>query len=159
MSATTTIARAWAVTRADGLCLGFTDHDMALEFGGVSFHPEAGMSAQALVQGLGLAVDNTEVQGALSSDAITPGDLAAGRWDGAEIRLWEVDWRDVAQRRLLFRGALGEIVFAGGAYRAELRGLSEALNRPQGRVFHARCSAMLGDGQCRFDALARADRS
>ena len=150
MSATTTIARAWAVTRADGLCLGFTDHDMALEFGGVSF-PEAGMSAQALVQGLGLAVDNTEVQGALSSDAITPGDLAAGRWDGAEIRLWEVDWRDVAQRRLLFRGALGEIVFAGGAYRAELRGLSEALNRPQGRVFHARCSAMLGDGQCRFD--------
>lgn len=151
MSATTTIARAWAVTRADGLCLGFTDHDMALEFGGVSFHPEAGMSAQALVQGLGLAVDNTEVQGALSSDAITPGDLAAGRWDGAEIRLWEVDWRDVAQRRLLFRGALGEIVFAGGAYRAELRGLSEALNRPQGRVFHARCSAMLGDGQCRFD--------
>jgi len=151
MNATTTIARAWAVTRADGLCLGFTDHDMALEFGGVSFHPEAGMSAQALVQGLGLAVDNTEVQGALSSDAITPGDLAAGRWDGAEIRLWEVDWRDVAQRRLLFRGALGEIVFAGGAYRAELRGLSEALNRPQGRVFHARCSAMLGDGQCRFD--------
>lgn len=151
MSATTTIARAWAVTRADGLCLGFTDHDMALEFGGVSFHPEAGMSAQALVQGLGLAVDNTEVQGALSSDAITPGDLAAGRWDGAEIRLWEVDWRDVARRRLLFRGALGEIVFAGGAYRAELRGLSEALNRPQGRVFHARCSAMLGDGQCRFD--------
>lgn len=151
MSAATTIARGWAVTRADGLCLGFTDHDMALEFEGIMFRPEAGLSAQALVQGLGLAVDNTEVHGVLSSDAITPGDLAAGRWDGAEVRLWEVDWRDVAQRRLLFRGALGEVVFAGGAYRAELRGLSEALNRPQGRVFHARCSAMLGDGQCRFD--------
>ena len=151
MSAATTIARAWAVRRADGLCLGFTDHDMALEFEGIAFRPEAGLSAQALVQGLGLAVDNTEVQGVLSSDAITPGDLAAGRWDGAEVRLWEVDWRDVAQRRLLFRGALGEVVFAGGASRAELRGLSEALNRPQGRVFHARCSAMLGDGQCRFD--------
>lgn len=151
MSAATTIARAWAVMRADGLCLGFTDHDMALEIEGLVFRPHAGMSAQALVQGLGLAVDNTEVQGVLSSDAITPGDLAAGRWDGAEVRLWEVDWRDVAQRRLLFRGALGEVVFAGGAYRAELRGLSEALNRPQGRVFHARCSAMLGDGQCRFD--------
>ncbi|SEH59979.1 DUF2163 domain-containing protein [Paracoccus alkenifer] len=151
MSAATTIARVWAVTRADGLCLGFTDHDMALEFEGIVFRPHAGLSAQALVQGLGLAVDNTEVQGALSSEAITPGDLAAGRWDGAEVRLWEVDWRDVAQRRLLFRGGLGEVVFAGGAYRAELRGLSEALNRPQGRVFHARCSAMLGDGQCRFD--------
>lgn len=151
MSAATTIARAWAVLRADGLCLGFTDHDRALEFEGIRFQPQAGMSAQALVQGLGLAVDNTEVQGALSSDAITLEDLAAGRWNGAEVRLWEVDWCDVAQRRLLFRGGLGEVVFAGGAYRAELRGLSEALNRSQGRVFHARCSAMLGDGQCRFD--------
>ena len=151
MSAATTIARAWAVMRSDGLCLGFTDHDMALEFEGVAFRPEAGLSAQALAQGLGLSMDNTEVQGVLSSDAITPEDLAAGRWDGAEVRLWEVDWRDVAQRRLLFRGSLGEIAFAGGAYRAELRGLAQALNRPQGRVFHARCSALLGDAQCRLD--------
>lgn len=153
MSATT-IARAWAVSRADGLRLGFTDHDGLLSFDGIEFRPEAGLTAQALVQGLGLAVDNTEAQGVLSDDAITAEDLAAGRWDGAEVRLWEVDWTDVASRRLVFRGSLGEITFAAGAFRAELRGLAEALNRAQGRVYHPRCSALLGDGQCRFD-LAR----
>ena len=56
----TTIARAWAVRRADGLQLGFTDHDGALSFEGIVFRPEAGLTAQALVQGLGLAVDNTD---------------------------------------------------------------------------------------------------
>ena len=147
----TTIARAWAVRRADGLTLGFTDHDGVLSFEGIAFRPEAGLTAQALVQGLGLAVDNTEAQGVLSDDAITAEDLAAGRWDGAEVRLWEVDWTDVAARRLVFRGSLGEISFAAGAFRAELRGLAEALNRAQGRVYHPRCSALLGDGQCRFD--------
>jgi len=40
---------------------------------------------------------------------------------------------------------------ANGAFRAELRGLSEALNAPQGRVYHPRCSARLGDGACKVD--------
>ena len=84
--AETTIARAWAVARADGMVLGFTDHDAPLHFEGIAFRPDSGLAAQALVQGLGLAVDNTEAQGALSDDAITPADLAAGRWDGAATR-------------------------------------------------------------------------
>jgi uncharacterized phage protein (TIGR02218 family) len=62
-----------------------------------------------------------------------------------------VNWRDVGQRAIQFRGTLGEIVRAGGAFRAELRGLTEALNQPQGRVYRAGCSAVLGDGDCGFD--------
>lgn len=146
---TTTLARAWAVSRGDGLTLGFTDHDQALRFDGVEFRPDSGLSAKAVVQGAGLAVDNTEAEGLLSDDAITEADLMAGLWDGAEVQLWEVNWRRVASRRVLFRGALGEVTRQGRAFRAELRGLGEALNRPLGRVFHPRCSAVLGDGQCR----------
>lgn len=146
---TTTLARAWAVGRGDGLTLGFTDHDRALRFEGIEFRPDSGLSAKAVVQGAGLAVDNSEAEGMLSDDAITEADLTAGRWDGAEVRLWEVDWRRVEARRLLFRGSLGEVTRQGRAFRAELRGLGEALNQPLGRVFHPRCSAVLGDGQCR----------
>ncbi|MBK4217853.1 DUF2163 domain-containing protein [Paracoccus caeni] len=149
MSATT-IARAWMVRRADGLCLGFTDHDRALRFGGVEFAPEYGMTARVLVQGTGLSVDNSEAVGALSADAISERDILAGRWDGAELKLWDVDWRDVAQRRLVFAGSLAEVSRANGAFRAELRGLAEPLNAARGRVFHPRCSARLGDGKCRF---------
>lgn len=149
-----TIARAWAVTRRDGLVLGFTDHDLALSFEGIAFRPDAGLSAKAIVQGAGLSVDNTEAIGALSDGAITEIDLMAGRWDSADVRLWEVDWRDSSNRRLVFRGHLGEVSRSGGAFRAELRGLSEPLNRAQGRVYHPRCSAELGDGKCRFNMEA-----
>ncbi|MTH64580.1 DUF2163 domain-containing protein [Paracoccus shanxieyensis] len=146
-----TIARAWAVTRSDGLVLGFTDHDRALEFGGMTFRPDSGLSAKAVVQGSGLSVDNSEAVGALSDSAITELDLMAGRWDSADVQLWDVDWSDPENRSLVFRGHLGEISRSGGSFRAELRGLSEPLNRAQGRVYHPRCSADLGDGQCRFN--------
>ena len=48
----TTLCRAWALSRADGLVRGFTDHDRPLAFEGIAFRPETGMSASALVQGL-----------------------------------------------------------------------------------------------------------
>lgn len=144
----TTMARAWAIARADGMVLGFTDHDGALSFDGIRFRPDHGMTARALVQAVGLSVDNSEAEGALSSEAITKADLLAGRWDGAELRMWEVDWTDPGKRRLVFRGVMGEVVRSSGAFRAELRGLSEALAVPQGRVFHRRCSAELGDSEC-----------
>lgn len=148
---TETIARAWAVTRRDGMVLGFTDHDRELRFEDMTFRPDSGLSARAVVQGSGLSVDNTEAAGALSDSAITEIDLMAGRWDAADVRLWEVDWSNPENRRLIFRGHLGEVTRSGAAFRAELRGLSEPLNRAQGRVYHPRCSASLGDGQCRFD--------
>lgn len=150
---TTTIARAWRVRRADGFELGFTDHDAVLTFDGVRFRPDHGMSARALVQATGLSVDNSEAEGALSDDAITERDVLAGRWDGAQVKMWEVDWTDVSARRLIFAGSLGEIARSQGAFRAELRGLSEPLNAARGRVFHPRCSARLGDGHCKL-ALA-----
>lgn len=150
---TTTIARAWAVTRRDGKTLGFTDHDQVLNFAGIRFRPDKGLAAKAVVQGTGLSVDNTEAAGVLSDDAITEPDILAGYWDGAEVRLWEVDWTAPASHRLTFRGHLGEVSREGASFRAELRGLSEPLNQARGRVFHPRCAARLGDGACKFDVM------
>lgn len=148
---TTTRARAWALERGDGVVLGFTDHDRDLAFDGVEFRARTGMTARALVQATGLSVDNTEAAGALSDAGLTEGDILAGRYDGARLTIWEVDWAAPDSRRMLFRGSLGEITRAGGAFRAELRGLSEALSHGGGRVFGAVCPAVLGDGDCGFD--------
>ena len=148
---TTTCARAWALTRRDGAVLGFTDHDRDLSFGGILFRAETGMTAKALMQTTGLSVDNTEAAGALSSEGLTEADILAGRYDAAELRIWEVDWSNPHNRNLRFRGTLGEITRSGGGFRVELRGLSEPLSRSGGRVFGALCPAVLGDGACRFD--------
>lgn len=150
-SGVTTLARAFAVTRKDGVELGFTDHDRDLIFDGITFRAGSGMTAKAIQQATGLSVDNTEAFGALQSEAITEEDILAGRYDGAEVRGWLVNWADVSVRVLQFQGSLGEIVRKGGAFNAELRGLSEALNQEQGQIYHARCSAVLGDARCRFD--------
>jgi len=146
----TTLARCWVVTRRDGKVLGFTDHDRDLAFEGISFRASTGMSARALQQTSGLAVDNTEAMGVLSSAAITEEDIEAGRYDGAKVRAWLVNWAEPDQRVLQFNGSIGEISRGDGEFNAELRGQTEALNQPQGRVYQAPCSAVLGDGNCRF---------
>lgn len=150
----TSLCRAWAITRTDGAVLGFTDHDLPLTFGGITFSAAAGLSTSRLMQGTGLAVDNAEAMGALSDAAIRADDIEAGRYDGAELRAWLVNWAAPEERVLQFRGHLGELRRAGGAFTAELRGLTEALNRPQGRIYQAPCGAVLGDVACGVDLSA-----
>ena len=147
----TSVCRCWAVIRRDGVSYGFTDHDLPLVFDGLTYRADAGMSAKALVQSTGLSVDNTEAMGVLSDSSITEADIDAGRFDGAEVLHWLVNWRDVSQRMLRFRGSIGEIRRGAGAFHADLRGLSEALNQPQGRVFQRPCAAVLGDAGCKFN--------
>ncbi len=147
----TTLCRCWSLRRRDGRVFGFTDHDGDLHFEGVVFSAGNGLSARALSQTTGLSVDNSEALGVLSDAAITEADIEAGRFDGAELRAWLVNWQDVAMRALRFRGTIGELRRGAGAFHAELRGLAEALNQPQGRVYQRPCSAVLGDAACRVD--------
>lgn len=146
-----TVCRCWALERADGAVLGFTDHDTDLNFEGVVFRAESGLTAKALEQATGLSVDNSEVWGALSHAGIREADVLAGRFDGAKVRAWLVNWADTHQRVVQFAGTIGEVRRSGGAFHAELRGLAEALNHPQGRMYQAGCGADLGDGACGID--------
>ncbi len=147
----TTLCRAWALTRRDGVRFGFTDHDCDLHFDGITFRADSGLSASAFEQSTGLAVDNTEALGVLNATTLREEDIIAGRFDGAEVLAWLVNWAAPEMRILQFRGSFGEITRAGPAFRAELRGLSEALGQVQGRIYQKTCAAVLGDGRCRFD--------
>lgn len=150
-SGRTTLCRCWGILRDDGARFGFTDHDRDLTFEEFEFRADTGLSAMALQQGTGLSVDNTEALGALSAASVTEADIEAGRFDGAEVMAWLVNWSDPEQRMLQFRGFIGELRRAGGAFHAELRGLTDLLNRPTGRIYQKPCTAVLGDGACRFD--------
>ncbi|WP_293575275.1 DUF2163 domain-containing protein [Phaeobacter sp.] len=166
-SGQTTLCRCWAVRRQDGETYGFTDHDRDLVFGpkgqdptevaeaagfdALVFQAGTGLTARNLEQATGLAVDNSEAFGALSAAAINEADIEAGRFDRAEVFCWLVNWADVSQRWLQFRGHFGQIRRAGGAFDAELRGLTEVLNQPMGRIYQKPCAAVLGDRACGFD--------
>lgn len=150
----TTIARAWRLERADGVVLGFTDHDRDLHYDGVCFSACAGLTARALDTTTGLAVDNSEALGALVDAGLTEADIRAGLYDGAALTIWEVNWAAPDQRQAIFRGTIGEITRSGGAFRAELRGLTESLGQTGGRVYQAQCGAVLGDAACGVDLSA-----
>ena len=150
----TTTAQCWRLTRADGVVLGFTDHDETLRFDGVDFLAATGLTAGEAETALGLSAGTQEVEGALSSLAIDEADILAGRYDGARIEVFWVNWQAPAQRVLLDAGELGEVKRGGPAFTAELRGIASRLDRQRGRLYRRRCDAVLGDNRCKVDLTA-----
>ncbi|TGD96478.1 DUF2163 domain-containing protein [Methylobacterium nonmethylotrophicum] len=147
-SGATTLAWCWIVTRADGLRLGFTDHDGDLVVEGVTCAAETGAAASALEQSGGLSVDGLEVMGALSDGRLAEAELARGLFDDAAVAVWRVDWSRPEDRVLVLSGRLGEVTRGRTGFSAELRSLAAALNRPTGRLFQRSCDAELGDARC-----------
>ncbi len=150
-SGATTLATCWKVARRDGVTLGFTDHDRPLSFDGTDYLPGHGLDGGEAAEKLGPQVDTTEIVGVLHSDAIAEADIAMGRYDGAEVETWRVNWRDVSQRVLMRTATIGEIVREDGVFRAELRSGQQALNQVKGRLYSALCDATLGDARCGVD--------
>ncbi|HSC17809.1 MAG TPA: DUF2163 domain-containing protein [Rhizomicrobium sp.] len=151
ISGATTLCWCWKIVRGDNVALGFTDHDMAVIFDGVTYEAVSGFTASEVQSTLGLAVDNLTVLGALSADAITEADLAAGFYDNAGIEIWRVNWAAPEQRVLMRKGNLGEVKRGKTAFQAEVRGLAHLLNQPVGRAYGYSCDADLGDARCTID--------
>ena len=150
----TTTCHCWKVTLKDGAEIGFTDHDEALFFAGTAFLAASGFSASDNDSETGLGAGAGEVAGGFSSEAISEEDLAAGRFDGARVELYLVNWQAPEEHVLLSLREIGDVTRAGGSFRAELRSFAHRLNQPQGRVYGRRCDAALGDARCGV-ALAR----
>jgi uncharacterized phage protein (TIGR02218 family) len=153
-SGVTTLARCWIVTRRDGVVQGFTDHDSDLAIDDVTCRAGTGFGASEATSRFDLSIDGAEISGALAADSLTESDLAAGRFDAAQVDTWLVDWSDVTLRLLLSRATLGEVKREGEAFSAELRGLADKLSQENGRLYTARCTADLGDARCKIALTA-----
>lgn len=148
---TTTLAWCWRLTRSDGTVLGFTDHDRDLVFDATTYSAATGFTASEITDSLGLSTDNLDVEGALSAASLSEHDLAAGLYDGARVEIWRVNWQDPGQRVLMRSGTLGDVSRNGTAFTAEIRGLAQALQQPNGRLYQYACDADLGDARCTVD--------
>ena len=104
-----TVATYWQVLRRDGVALGFTSHDADLWFDGLLHRAAPGMTPAAIRRSADIEPDSAEVRGALAHDALSAADLAAGRFDGALIRIGLVDWQ-TGEREPLYRGTIGGVV-------------------------------------------------
>jgi len=152
----TTIAFCWRLERRDGAALGFTTHDRDLEIGGLVYRAAPGMLPSAIALSDGFDPDSLDVAGALTSNAISEKDLMAGRWDGASVRIFMVDWQSPeGEQEPLARGVLGDVSVTGNGFSAELRGPTALLDRPVVEQTSPECRAQLGDKRCRVDMAPR----
>ena len=101
------------------------------------------------------SVGNLDVESVFSDEGITEGDLRAGKYNFAEVRMFLVNFQDLAQGILkLRRGWLGEVTIRDGMYVAELRGMTQRLQMTVGEVYAPDYAADFGDARCGVDLVA-----
>lgn len=142
------LCHAWMVERADGLRLGFTDHDRDLGIEGLVCRAASGWVAGAAEGAAGLAAGSGAVAGAIDDEAVTDADVEAGLWDGAAVELWRVDWSAPELKVRLWAGTMRRLVREGAGFTAEVEGSLAKLERVVGRTMGRDCDAVLGDGRC-----------
>lgn len=147
-SGCTSLCRCVRLTRSDGVVIGLTDHDARLTFDGTVFDPADGFEASQESAALGPVAGEWDLKAAFSDERLNQQDLIAGRFDGASVETFLVDWQNTDARDLTSSGTLGEVTSRDGVFQAEVRGPFAAFDRIRGRVFAARCDAELGDARC-----------
>ena len=148
----TTLATCWKLTRKDGTVMGFTDYVTDLVVSGVTYAAATGATPTGIACSDQFSVDNLEVQGILSSAAITEQDIGAGKYDFAAIQCFAVNVSDLTQDIMYYRvGWLGEVTVKNGQYTAELRGLAQMLQQNIGQIFSPSCRATFGDSRCKVN--------
>lgn len=121
-----TVATFWRVWRKDGVALGFVTHDRDLWFGGLLHRAAPGLTPSAIRRTAGFSDEGADVEGALAHDCIAESDLAAGRYDGAEIAIGAVDW-ETREHAVFYRGAIQGVNREGNSFAAELASAKAAL--------------------------------
>lgn len=152
---TTTLATCWKVTRRDGSIFGFTDFDKDLTVDSLLYQARSGYTRSAIHTIANLAVDNLDIESAIDSETLSSADLRAGVWDGATVEVFLVNWANLANGKIILkRGTIGEVELKDTVFRAELRGLSQALSQQIVELYTPDCRADLGDARCKIDLAA-----
>lgn len=140
----------------DGSVLAVTDHDAELAFdfgdGSATYTPATGILPSDVLLTAGFEVDQLEVTGPVTETGLTTrAALLGGRFDGATVRLFMVDWSDLAHGALKI--LYGEVVLAevtGGTFKLTLHSQATRLSKTIGRVITGYCDADFQDARCGY---------
>lgn len=138
-----TLAMCWRLTRRDGFVTGLTSLDVDLVVDGLTYRSSTGIAPTSMVAQTNGAVANGNLEGLLSSPDVTEEDLESGRWDGALIETFLVNWQDPSMGVIPHQfGWLGQVKLSkGSTFNAEMRSLGQALQLPIGDVDSRTCPA------------------
>jgi uncharacterized phage protein (TIGR02218 family) len=152
-------AKLYRITRTDNEQFYFTDHDSEIQgHDGNTYEPAGGFETSAVRNETGLQDQQVDARGAITSDRITFDDLRAGRFQEAEVVVFEVDWRAPWGGPLSTRKFFIETTaWNGEDWTAELSGLTAKLRHKVGRIVNRNCDAEeLGDSRCQYNLTTNA---
>ena len=151
----TTISRQWRLERPDGQVVTVTTCARDLLIGGEVYRAKDGVTPMAVQQSANGAVQNTEINGALSDDFATEAEIVGGLWDNTFVTVFEVNYRDLTMgTAILFAGWIGTQSVGRSTFKAELRSLAQAMQQMTGRTYGPLCPAQLGDDECQVNVEA-----
>lgn len=144
----TTLTTLFKVTRRDGTVLGFTEHDVDIVSGGVTYLSTSSYSRFNLNEGDDASAKTTELIGAIDS-IITRDDLQRRLYDGAAFQLLLANWATIANGTgILCTGTFGPVSIEEFQFRVELRGLAYRLTFIGGKVCGPGCRTDFGSSKC-----------
>lgn len=144
------LTRCFKVTRSDGVIKRLTTHDVDLTVNGEVYKSGVAIEFSAIESTDTLAVDNAEVTIGIDGTVISEDDLNNGVYDAAPFELFLVNWESVSDGIVsLKRGTFGDIeIVKGVSVKIQLRGLTQALQRPIVEKYSPTCRVALGGKKC-----------
>jgi len=138
--------------------VSFTDNTSPIELDGIIYDPSTGFTKSAVSTDNTMAVDTIDLTGIIGTIGggmeITQGDVIAGRFDMAEIRVFQVNYEDLTMERMwLKRGWIGQVTVQDLIYTAEVRGMAQMLQVQTLELYSAGCRYDLGSSRCGFDLV------
>jgi len=134
--------------RADKI-LGFTTSSEDLVIGKVTYSASLSYESTAIKSSGDLSVDNLEVLGFLDETVIKESDIAAGRFDFAQIEILLVNYEALGDGTMTLRkGNLGEITTRRESFIGELRGMADFLQQRRVERYSVTCRVELKDTAC-----------
>jgi hypothetical protein len=115
--------------------------------GGTTYLAGSGMVNTAKASKSDLSVDNLEVTAFLDSTSINEHDMRAGLYDYATVEVRVVNWANLGMGDMkVLSGTVGEVKMKNGAFKSEVRGLTQYLTTQVVQKYGPLCRAEWASG-------------
>ncbi len=158
-TALATLAR---IVRRDKKVFRLASHDRDVLFNGELYLASSGLEPTAVENREGTKVDEFEITAIFDNNVVDVEEISRGLFNYANVTLYTVFWPDPAKYSLVLeRGRFGRVARAStGAFRFDVRSITERLQADLGRVMMPKCPFDLGDfeqnlGGCRVPAFPK----
>lgn len=138
----------------EGVLRGFTSLDDSIIYndgqGELLYSADNGFMPSKFQSSADFSVDNGDVTGWVTDDAITEQDIIAGIFDGAEVTIYRINYtRPQDGHEVVNFGTFGETQFSDNRWKNEFRSLMQQAKQTFGEVYSLTCPAQFGDERCK----------